>query len=55
MTVGVTTCSDGFVVGVREDQGAETKLSVSRARHEASGGTCPLQHEKKGCPFGILI
>lgn len=53
--VGVTTCSDGFVVGVRQDQGAELRLSVSRDRHEASGETCPFQRETKDCPFGILI
>lgn len=43
------------MIGVRQEQGAETRLSVSRDRHEASGETCPSQCETKGCPFGILI
>lgn len=42
------------MVSIRKGQGAEMRLSVNRYRHGASGESCPMPCEIKGCPFGLL-
>lgn len=42
------------MVSIRKDQESEMRPSVNRYRHGASGESCPMPCETKGCPFGLL-